>query len=98
MKPFFGGFDDGFAQTTSEKIRAYARFINNTRNVSTVDATIHYIRSRDTIEEDILMCQMLSSRQIQIYDGFGDHGFMLNGSAAHANAAIINAIIAAIQG
>lgn len=93
MRPFAANLDDDFVQATREKINAHARFIRTTRNVSPIDATLHFVQSQDSLDEDIRMCRALSLRELRLYEGSGEHSFMLSGSAARSNAEIICAIV-----
>jgi non-ribosomal peptide synthase protein (TIGR01720 family) len=97
IKRFGGECDEEFVRKTGCKIREYSRYINTTCNRSVLDATFHFIKSRSTVDEP-KACEALSFRKMKLYGGFGEHSFMLNGSAARKNAVIIRDIVVAAHG
>ena len=95
IKHFGGEFDGKFAHNTGLKIREYSRYINTTCNHKVLDTTFHFIRSSSTDPDEPNACQAFSCRRMRLYNGFGEHSFMLNGSAARKNAVVITDIIVA---
>jgi surfactin family lipopeptide synthetase C/lichenysin synthetase C len=95
LRPLGGQLDADFTRATEGKIREYSRYINGTCNRTVLDTTFHFIKSASTGPEALAACQSLSCRELRVYEGFGEHGFMLSGSAARKNALVIHGIVLA---
>jgi len=98
MKPYINPEDtnDHFTQSIRRKIMAHYLFIDKTVNHGPINTNIHFIQSEETREGDIQMWKALSCREVFVYNGHGDHDFMLNGTAAIQNAKLINQILSSI--
>ena len=78
-----------------QKITNYLKFSSNFVVSGTIDAKIHLIKAeRDLPGQDTRMQWSASTtRQFYVYDGFGDHGVMLDQEYVQSNGEIIRQII-----